>query len=189
MAKNTTGDWRKHYHNEYKTGRLSYETKMVQWAHIMMLDEMFECQKRNECLSYKHAVKRYGKKNVDRLIQQDIFRREKSNFNDDVCIYSSQIDTNIIDINHITKVKTEAANIRHYGNPEGKQGLKDSNEPYMGTKAIDNFLKEKQKDKYANDNLLKIQPEVQKLLDAGEEEKNKKDDTHKGPYMGTDFIT
>ena len=78
----------------------------------------------NECLLYKHAVKRYGKKNVDRLIQQDIFRKEKSNFNDDVCIYSSQIDTNIIDINHITKVKTEAANIRHYGNPEGKQETK-----------------------------------------------------------------
>ena len=168
MAKNTTGDWRKHYHNEYKTGRLSYETKMVQWAHIMMLDEMFECQKRNECLLYKHAVKRYGKKNVDRLIQQDIFRKEKSNFNDDVCIYSSQIDTNIIDINHITKVKTEAANIRHYGNPEGKQETKD---------------------KYANDNLLKVQPDVQKILDEAKEQKNKKDDTHKGPYMGTDFIT
>ena len=166
--KSTTGDWRRHYHNEYKTGRLSYETKMVQWAHIMMLDEMFECQKRNECLSYKHAVKRYGKKYVDRLLEQNIFRKDKSNFNDDVCIYSSQIDTNIIDINHITKVKREAANIRHYGHPEGKQGLKD---------------------KYANDNLLKVQPEVQKILDEAKEEKNKNNDTPKGPYMGTDFIT
>ena len=53
----------------------------------------------------------------------------------------SQIDTNIIDINHITKVKKEAANIRHYGHPEGKQGLKD---------------------KYANDNLLKVQPKFKK---------------------------
>lgn len=167
MAKNTTGDWRKHYHNEYKTGRLSYETKMVQWAHIMMLDEMFECQKRNECLLYKHAVKRYGKKNVDRLIQQDIFRKEKSNFNDDVCIYSSQIDTNIIDINSVTKVKTEAANIRWHGNKEGKQQTKD---------------------KYANDNLLKVQPEVQNLLDADEEEKKEKNIESKDPYLSTKFI-
>ena len=39
MAKksSTSGNWRRHYHNDYKTGRLSYETKMVQWAHIMML--------------------------------------------------------------------------------------------------------------------------------------------------------
>ena len=167
MAKNTTGDWRRHYHNEYKTGRLSYETKMVQWAHIMMLDEMFELQKRNECLLYKHAVKRYGKKNVDRLLEQNIFRKDESNFNDDVCIYSLQIDTNINDINKITKVKTEAANIRHHGHPEGKQGIKD---------------------KYANDNLLKVSPEVQKLLDAGEEEKKEKNIEWKDPYLSTKLI-
>ena len=39
------------------------------------------------------------------------------------------------------------------------------------------------------DNLLKVQPEVQKILDKAKEEKNKNDDTPKGPYMGTDFIT
>ena len=51
MKKDITADWRKHFHNDYKIGRLSYESKMVQWTHIMMLDEMFELQKRGECLT------------------------------------------------------------------------------------------------------------------------------------------
>lgn len=181
--KTTTGDWRRHYHNEYKTGRLSYETKMVQWAHIMMLDEMFECQKRGECLLYKHAVKRYGKKNVDRLLEQNIFRKEKSNFNDDICIYSLQIDTNIIDINHITKVKKEAANIRHYGNPEGKQEHNPIKE--LEIKKAEQELKQIEKQEKENAKWQKLVDEAKK----NSTHHNEKNNDDNKPYMGTNFIT
>ena len=184
--KETSANWRKHYHNEYKTGRMTYEKKLVQWTHIMLLDEMFELQKRGECLLYKNALKRYGRPNVERLLEQSFLRKDRSNFNDEVCIYCEQIDQNIIDVDNTSDTKRRAANIRHHGNPEGKKG---NTEPYMSTNAFDNYLEEKQKDKYANDNLLRVDPEVQKLLDAGEEEKNKKKKKGNEPYMGTDFIT
>ena len=119
--KNTTGDYRKHFHNDYKTGRLSYEDPLTQWAHIMVLDEMFELQKRNECLLYKHAVKRYGKKEVDKLIEESFFLKKKSNFNNEECIYCDQIDNNIVEITELSKKKREAANVKWHNNKEGKK--------------------------------------------------------------------
>ena len=107
--KNTTGDYRKHFHNDYKTGRLSYEDPLTQWAHIMVLDEMFELQKRNECLLYKHAVKRYGKKEVDKLIEESFFLKKKSNFNNEECIYCEQIDKHA----NTSDQKTESLSLIH----------------------------------------------------------------------------
>ena len=76
MKKDITADWRKHFHNDYKIGRLSYESKMVQWTHIMMLDEMFELQKRGECLTKSSAIKRYGEKKVNHLINKNHIKEE-----------------------------------------------------------------------------------------------------------------
>lgn len=169
--KDTTGDWRKHYHNDYRTGRLSYEKPTIQWAHIMILDEMFECQKRNECLTLENAYKRYKKSNVEYLIAQNYFFIERSNYNSDKCIFCEQIDNNINEINKTSRIKREAANFRHHGNKNGKVGeVEEKNK--------------KPVDKYANDNLLKVSPELQKLLDAPD----KKDDGSVPPYMCTDFI-
>lgn len=150
--KNTTGDYRKHFHNDYKTGRLSYEDPLTQWAHIMVLDEMFELQKRNECLLYKHAVKRYGKEEVDKLIEESFFFKKKSNFNNEECIYCEQIDNNIVEITDLSNKKRQAANVKWHNNKEGKKkaNKNENNDPY-----------------------LKIQPEVKALLDKAKEDENK----------------
>lgn len=144
--------WRKHWPNEFKTGRLSYEKPLTQWAYIMVIDEMFELQKRNECLLYKHAIKRYGKKEVDKLIEESLIEKRDSNFNNEECLFCDQIDNNIEEYDATSKQKREAINVRWHGNKEGKKKANkyENNDPY-----------------------LKIQPEVQALLDKGKEDENK----------------
>jgi hypothetical protein len=178
--KNTTGDYRKHFHNDYKTGRLSYEDPLTQWAHIMVLDEMFELQKRNECLLYKHAVKRYGKKEVDKLIEESFFLKKKSNFNNEECIYCEQIDNNIIEITDLSNKKRQAANVRHHGNKEGKTDPVKELEKKQAEQELERIKRQEAE----NEKVRKQIEEAQKHSTTPNPHSKNKD-----PYMGTEFIT
>ena len=178
--KNTTGDYRKHFHNDYKTGRLSYEAPLTQWAHIMVLDEMFELQKRNECLLYKHAVKRYGKKEVDKLIEESFFLKKKSNFNNEECIYCDQIDNNIVEITELSKKKREAANVKWHNNKEGK---KNDTIKELEEKQAEQELERLKRQEAENEKLRKQMEEAKKHITTANYHNESKD-----PYLTTKFI-
>ena len=88
---------------------------------------------------------------VDKLIEESLIEKRESNFNNEECLFCDQIDNNIEEYDATSKQKREAINMRWHGNKEGK----------------------KKANKYENDNLLKVQPEVQALLDKGKEDENK----------------
>lgn len=175
--KNTTGDYRKHFHNDYKTGRLSYEDPLTQWAHIMVLDEMFELQKRNECLLYKHAVKRYGKKEVDKLIEESFLYKKQSNFNNEECIYCDQIDNNIVEITELSRKKREAANVKWHNNKEGK---KDDPVKELEKKQAEQELERLKRQEAENEKVRKQIEDAQKHSTTPNE--------YKDPYLTTNFI-
>ncbi len=155
MKKDITADWRKHFHNDYKIGRLSYESKMVQWTHIMMLDEMFELQKRGECLTKSSAIKRYGEKKVNLLINKNHIKEESSTFSDDRCLYCDKINDNLEEISGKSVNGRKAANVRHHGNPEGKKQEFDAVKE-LEIKKAEQELKRIKKQEEENKNIRKV---------------------------------
>ena len=89
--KRSHGEYRKLYHNDYFTGRLAMETKMVQWTHIMMENLMFELQKGHYFLDYTLACQRFNKNHVNHLLKGKYFRLEKENKENEDYKLKSQI--------------------------------------------------------------------------------------------------
>jgi hypothetical protein len=116
--KRAHAEYRKLWHNDYLSGRISLETKMIQWTHFMMENWMFELQKQQYFLDYELACKKFKREYVNCLINKNYFyMKQKERQHEDeekvLYIFSKNIDENIEKCDEISAIATARVNKRY----------------------------------------------------------------------------